>query len=380
MTTRPEFLIASPESPKVRQRQYNGRKLMVWDGRVNIASVQGWVDNPRIELAKKTMQDRIGNRPLTQDEVFDLMKSDSEVKLKDLRDDILKNGLREPLTLSFAGKLLDGNRRFFAIKYALENMPSVDSNRQDLEVVNVHVLTEEATVEDEENVLVEENFSASLKIEWPEYVKAIKIMEAHDSGLSIDDISQRFSWAKSKIKQTIRIHKIIMEFITYATSDVDPEDEYGGGLGLTERDAENKAAKNYQYFNEAQKSFYEKLETDIDFKIQFFRWIHTGKFSSFQEVRIAYNAWTHPEARAAILQNEPTAAKSAKAILDYNARVINSNDEAVGRIENFCRFLREMKAHQIEQLPGKSLRELKEALDLVVKMGEAAKEENESVH
>ncbi|MDH5509368.1 MAG: hypothetical protein OEZ32_03335 [Nitrospinota bacterium] len=372
MTTQPSFLLDAPEKPKIRQRLYNGRKLMVWDGKIKISSVQGWVHNPRIELARKTLQEKIGNRPLTQDEVFELMKTDPEVKLKELRDDIIKNGLREPLTLSCSGKLLDGNRRFFALRFALETMPSTDANRQDLETVEAYVLTEDASEEDEQNVLVEENFSASLKIEWPEYVKATMVVEANEEGLTIDEISNKYSWAKSKIKQTLKIHEIITEFITFATANPDPEDEYGGGFGMTEQDAESEAAKNYQFFNEAQKSFFEQLRTDIDFKIQFFKWIQEGKFSSFQEVRVAYNAWKHPEAKAALLQPEPTAAKSAKAILDYNARVVKNKDEAVGRIDSFVKFLKELTAEQINLIPGTSLEQLKESMKLVVKMGEAA--------
>lgn len=166
MTTQPQFLLNKPK-PQIKQRLYNGRKINVWEGKVKIASILGWVDNPRIELEKKKYLSQVGNRPLTQEEIFDLMKNDPEVKLKELRDDIIKNGLREPLALSFKGKLLDGNRRFFAVKYALASMPLSDPNRQDLESVEVHILSEDATEEDEQNVLVEENFSASLKIEWP---------------------------------------------------------------------------------------------------------------------------------------------------------------------------------------------------------------------
>jgi hypothetical protein len=371
MTKKPEFLLDKPV-PHIKQRLYNGRKLVVWEGRVKIQSIQGWVDNPRIELAKKKLMNRIGHIQLTQDEIFDLMKNEQEVKLKELRDDLIKNGLREPLTLSYSGKLLDGNRRFFAIKYALETMPKEDPNKQDLEAIPAYVLSEDATEEDEQNVLVEENFSASLKIEWPDYVKAIKVFEAHEDGLTNDQISRKFSWAKSKIKETLRIKEIINEFIIYATTSVDPEDEAGGGLGLTEQDAETLAAKSYQYFNEAQKSFFDQLKTDIDFKIQFFKWIFQNKFSSFPEVRVAYKAWKHPEAKAAIMQPDPTAAKSAKAILDYNDRVVKSKDEAVGRIDTFVQFLKDMKANEIKELPPISREKLIEALELVIKMSKAA--------
>jgi hypothetical protein len=373
MTTQPQFLLDKPK-PYIKNKLYNGRKNIVWEGKVKISNIQGWVDNPRIELAKKQLISRVGERQLTQDEIYDLMKNNPEVKLKDLRDDIIKNGLREPLAISFSGKLLDGNRRFFAVKYALENMPMGDPNRQDLESVVAYVLSEDATEEDEQNVLVEENFSASLKIEWPDYVKALKVVEAFESGMVPEDISTKFSWPKSKIKETLKIHEIISEFITYATAEPDKNDEYGGGLGLSEQEAETIAAKNYQYFNEAQKSYFEVLKTDFDFKIQFFKWVEDGKFSSFPEVRIAYAAWKHPEAKAALLQPDPAAAKSAKAILDYNNRIVRSADETSGRIENFVRFLKEMTASEIKLISAASLKNLEQALEMVAKMSKAAAE------
>jgi len=371
MSTKPSFMLDKPE-PLIKHRLYSGRKLIVWEGRVKTSDIKGWVDNPRIELAKKGLVQKVGERALTQDEIADLMKNDPDVKLKDLRDDIIKNGLREPLTLSFEGKLLDGNRRFFAIIYALETMPITDSNRQDLETVHAYVLTQEATDEDEQNVLVEENFSASLKIEWPYYVKALKVMEAYESGLTPADIAKKFRWKKSDVQDTLKIHEIITDFITYATSPRDLSDDGGGGLELSELDAEIVAAKNYQFFNEAQKSFFNPLKTDIEFKIQFFKWIYEGKFSSFPEVRVAYNAWKNPEAKAVLMQPDPTAAKSAKAILDYNARIVRSTDEAVGRIDSFVKFLNEMSAAEMSKLPDASKEALEKALQMVIKMSRAA--------
>ena len=373
MTEKPNFLLDQPQ-PHIKQRLYNGRKLIVWEGKVNIERIHGWVENPRIEIAKKKLLQRIGNRPLTQDEIFDLMKNDPDVKLRDLSDDIIKNGLREPLALSFNGKLLDGNRRFFALKFALETMPATDPNRQDLELVNAYILSADASEEDEQNVLVEENFSPSLKIEWPDYVKAMHVVAASRDGLSESEIAKKFGWRKGKIRETLKIDEIILEFLNFATAEIDLDDENYSGLGMSEQEAETIAAKNYQFFNEAQKSFFAQLKSDFDFKIQFFKWIHEGKFSSFPEVRVAYKAWQHPEAKAAIMQSDPTAAKSAKAILDYSTRVVQSTDEAVGRIESFVKFLKEMNATQIDGLPNTSVDQLEEALQLIVKMGRAAAE------
>lgn len=367
----PGFLVTEPP-PHVKQRLYNGRKLLVWEGRVKVSSIEGWVENPRIDLAKRALQEKVGSRGLTQDEVFDLMKSNPDVRLKDLRDDILKNGLREPLTLSSKGKLLDGNRRFFAVKFALESMDATDPNKQDLETVLAFVLDDTATSEDEQNVLVEENFSPSLKIEWPDYVKAQMIVKVEEEGLEIAEIAKKFNWPKGKVRETLRIHELIMDFEIFATTSIDPEDPSGGGLGLSEQEAQVVAAKNYQYFNEAQKSFFDPLKTNIDFKLQFFRWIYEGKFSSFPDVRIAYNAWTHPEAKSVILQSAPTSAKEARAILEYNSRIIRNTEDAARRIESFAKFLKDMTADEIKSLPLSARDNLRQALSLVAKMSEAA--------
>lgn len=371
---KPLFLLEEP-APSLKTRLYNGRRLNVWEGRAKISEIRGWAENPRIDLAKKTLQQAVGSRVLQQDELYDLMKKDPEVKLATLRDDIMKNGLREPITLSFDGKLLDGNRRFFAVRYILETLPAIDPNRQDHETIDAYVLMEDATQEDEQRVLVEENFSPSLKIEWPDYIKASRVVKEHEAGMDPADIAKKFKWSVSKVKETIRINQIINDFIIYATAPEDPNDELGGGLALMEQEAETVVAKNYQYLNEAQKSFFEPLQTDLEFKAAFFRWINEGKFSSFPEVRIAYKAWRDPEVKAIISGSNPDAAKDAKSTLDYNARVVRSGDEAAGRIDAFIKFLKGMKADEIKSLPTQARENLKEALGLIEKMSKAASSE-----
>lgn len=369
----PQFLLDKPE-PNQRSRRYNGRVLRVWEGRAKMSDIKGWDENPRIDLAKRSLQKAIGSRELTEDELYDLMKKDTAVSLMGLRNDIMDNGLREPITLSFTGKLLDGNRRYFAVRYAYDSLPATDPNRRDYETIEAYVLMEDATEEDEQHVLVEENFSPSLKIEWPDYIKASHVVKAHEQGIEIDEIAKKYKWDKPKVKATIRINTIISEFLMFAISKPDQNDDLGGGLGLTEHEAETIAAKSYQFFNEAQKSFYDALQTDIEFKANFFHWIKDGKFSSFPEVRIAYKAWKDPEARAIISSPEPTAAKEAKSTLDYFERVVRSGDVASGRIDAFVKFLQNMKSNEIKALSAHARKNLQEALTLIEKMSKAAAE------
>lgn len=360
-----------------KHRLYNGRKLLVWEGKVKVKNIQGWVDNPRIELESKLLKNKLGDRSLSQEEVFDIMKNDPDVNLKELRDDIMKNGLRNPITLTFDARLLDGNRRFFAVKYALESLSPTDPNRQDLEILNAFVLSKESTQQDEDHVLVEENFSRSLKEEWPHFVKARRIVFDRDKGLSPEELAEKYNWTKVKIKETLRINELLQEFQSFATSAPDREDEFGGGLGLSESEAEISAANNYQFFNEAQKSFYNQLRSDYEFKVLFYKWVHEGKFSSFPEVRIAYKAWKDPETKSIIMSSAPAAAKEAKATLDYNTRVVKGAQEAAGRIGTFVKFLNGLSAEEMSEMPIETRASLRDALETVHKMCEATADQHE---
>jgi len=369
---KPLSLLEKDPAPRKLTRPFHGRRLLLWEGHVPVDKIQGWVDNPRIRLASQRKKVSVGDRDLMQDEVFEIMKIDPSFKLAALRDDILANGLREPIVLSSSGVLLDGNRRFFAIRFVLEGLPKGDSKRQDYEKIHAYVLDDSCTKLDEELVLVEENFHPSLKLEWPEYVKAQFIKDDWGDGLDSKEIAKKYGWQKRKVNETIRILQLIDDFLTFATDDPDPEDEYGGGLGLEENAAEAKAAENYQYFNEAQKSFFNALQTEPEFKALFFRWLNEGKFSSFPEVRIAHQAWKDTEARSIIASSAATAAKDAKAVIDYKKRVLKSKNEAKVRIDEFATFLRGLKADEIETLPKPTVKKLQDSLVLVNDLVKAA--------
>jgi len=72
------------------------------------------------------------------------------------------------------------------------------------------------------------------------------------------------------------------------------------------------------------------------------------------------------------MQSHPSAAKDAKAILDYNNRITRSTDESAGRIDSFVKFLGELTANEISLLPKASRDNLENALQLVIKMSRAA--------
>ena len=85
---------------------------------------------------------------------------------------------------------------------------------------------------------------------------------------------------------------------------------------------------------------------------------------------MAHKIWNSPEAMAAISQPEPSAAKSAKAIIDYNERVIKSAGEAEGRILAFVQFLKNLNVNQLQAISPDAKTGLQQALETILKLTE----------
>lgn len=369
----PSFLEKKPE-PEMVQRMYHGETIQMWSGKVAVSAIQGWVDNPRIKNEIKKLRGEIGvGREITQEMVYEIMKK--EAKIKVLRDNIRDNGLRDPLVLSFDGKLIDGNRRFFAIRYALDVAKAKGEALSRLERVDTFVLTKDAHEDQEQKILVEENFTSSLKEEWPYYVKARFIESAYEDGLSEEEIATKFGWSTSQVKDTIQILRIVEEFGAFARGAPNQEDPDGGGLGMTDQDVEDFVTGNYQMFNEAKKSLRTPLLSGKDpvFASRFYRWLREGKYKSFPEVRVAYQVWEDPEARDAMEKGGEDAGKTAKAVIDYKKRVVRDDTDAAHRISNFMDFLGKLTVEQMARMPEQVLDNLRKSLETVIEMTQSGK-------
>jgi hypothetical protein len=293
------------------------------------------------------------------------MQAHPEFKLSALAEDIRKNGVRTPIIVSRTGTLLDGNRRFFAVRHLIQITPQNDPIFSDFKKIPMIVLGDECDSEDEERVVVHENFYANLKLPWPELVLARYVYDALQSGESARSVAQRYEWSSAKVNETRRIMELISEFEIFATTE-EPE-----GLGLTDIDAERVAAERYQFFNEAQKSFYQPLQQDFAFKIQFFKWIYEGKFSSFQQVRVAWQAWGIDELRQELLSSNPEAAETVRAEIAYSQTGRSTKKNASARITEFSNFLKELKASEIAELSDNDVTKLGEISSIVQRMAKS---------
>lgn len=366
----PEILQSTPE-PQVTQKQFNGKKLVIWEGEIDVDNIIGWVNNRRLDLEIKRFRDQHAGREPDNDEIFAIMKSVKDFKLKDLADDIRVNLVRVPIVVSSKGKLLDGNRRYYAVRMILESLKDDDPAKADFTSIPAWVL-ESNKEEDEERIIVQENFYQSYKVEWTYYIKAQQIYQDLQKKDPTKTVAQRYNWSEGAIRDTRRIMELIDDFLVFATTEPDDENEELG-LGLPQVEAERIAAENYQYFNEAQKSFRNRLEQDLDFKQQFFLWIHQKKFASFPEVRIAEEAYDNPKVKKILMSDEPKAGRKARALIDYDKNFEKEAQIAEATIEDFVRFLSELTTVQKREIPKESLDNLESALSTVLQMIKSSK-------
>ena len=359
-TAWPDIILPAP-APRLEQISVANLLIPIWSGKVKVASIKGWTDNPRIRVLVAQFRNNMGIAP-GQDDIYELMKKDEDSKLKLLRDDIMSNGVRHPVWLSKDGKLLDGNRRYFAVRYALESLSETDPRRAAISTIPAYVLTEDSDEEAERRVVVQMNFSDDLKQPWPDLVKAMMVYEDHQKGLSEAALKAKYDWNSQKVKSAIRTYGIIEEFRAFATEEVNPEAPLAGGLGKSENEANDIANKHYQKFNEAQKSFREALDTDYDFKRVFFRLLAGNKFQSWAEIRTAHDAYQDPGIRPVLISEDPEAADKARIMVESKKKgvtVVASKDQ---RLREFVAFLNTLKVEEIRKLPAASFVELEAAL------------------
>ena len=372
--THPKFLLDARTQPI--QRLYHGRVIMLWEGHVRLKDVRGWASNPRVEMEMKKWKSDFAGAEIDQSSLYDMMKKTKHVKLKRLADNIRDNGVREPIVLTFDSELLDGNRRFFATKFAHESAKGA-AEKDRLEKIPAFVMMEDATDEDKQHILVEENFSQSLKEEWPPYVKAKKIHEAHhDEGLSRQEICQKFGWNLNQVRTALRTWEIVDAFIDYASETPDMESGRGG-LGLFYLEAEKIASDHYQFLNEAQKSFYGSLvgkDYDSDFSELFYRLIAQGNFfSRFDDVRVARDAFNDEVGRGTMEKGEVEGGKDIRALIQMKKSRIEKEKSVRETIAEFVQFLKKLSAEDIRDISDDSFRDLGESLTLIQKLVQTVK-------
>ena len=284
---------------------FHERPVAVIEGFVRTRDIELWDRNERLDIHLNQFQQKYGRAPKPE-ELMAIMKGEmpltgimetDQFAIRALAKSIAVNGVRKPPIINVDGKLLDGNRRVTACYYILED-DSGDfkpEEKQRAEWLKVWQLTDHATNQDREAVIVSLNFEPDFKQDWPEYVKARKVHAHWEALLSLEpranpgttrlreirtEIARKFALATDEVSRYISMVALASEFEDYHIIER-AKDPYA---------TKHRASEWFQYFDELNKGkgaggVNWSLNQDDSFKHLVFDVLYDGKFKNWRQIR-----------------------------------------------------------------------------------------------
>jgi hypothetical protein len=399
----PAILLQNPK-PQSEIKSFHRRKIQVWAGHVHVVDVHPWADNKRTELHVEQWKAETGAPPDDED-LYQIVTQDEMQKIQPLADNIRQNGVRVPIILAADGRLLDGNRRYFAQRMNLKR--AKPEEKVEFERLPAWVLAKETGPEDELNVITERNLVDDQRLEWPYSVQARQVYEDHvDQGMSIKDIAAKYDATTSRIRQMIQAVELAEDFVGYHA-----DKDHDGHR------ARRIVYENLIWFDQVRRSHSKLVNEDAEFRNALFdmifeqpaKFMQARDFLKLGEIRSNDAAWeklTSVAGRAGLEQAQQVlAAEKADSARDAAGKLERATkllDEAVGsgqlagadptllarfhkvaarvpdgpsdvlwRIERMQKWLDEMTVEEVSKLGPKAVDRLKQSHERLMAMNKA---------
>ena len=284
---------------------FHERPVAVTEGFVRTRDIRLWDQNERLDIHLNQFRQKYGRGP-DSEELMAIMKGEmplpgihetDQFAIGTLAKSIAVNGVRKPPIIDVDGKLLDGNRRVTACCHILEDDGGdfKPEEKQRAEWLKVWQLTEHATDQDREAVIVSLNFEPDFKQDWPEYVKAQKVHAQWETLLALEpranpgtarvkeirtEIARKFALATNEVSRYINMVGLAREFEDYHVVERS-KDAFA---------AKHRAAEWFQYFDELNKGkgaggVNWSLNQVDSFKHLVFDILYDGKFKNWRQIR-----------------------------------------------------------------------------------------------
>ena len=284
---------------------FHQRPVAVREGFVRTRDIKLWDRNERLDIHLNQFQQKYGRGP-DSEELMAIMKGEmplpgieetDQFDISALAKSIAVNGVRKPPIIDVDGKLLDGNRRVTACYHILEDDGGEfkPEEKQRAEWLKVWQLTEHATDQDREAVIVSLNFEPDFKQDWPEYVKAQKVHAQWETLLALEpranpsttrvreirkEIARKFALATDEVSRYISMVGLAHEFEDYHIAERS-KDPFA---------TKHRASERFQYFDELNKGKSAggvnwSLNQDDSFKRLIFDVLYDGKFKNWRQIR-----------------------------------------------------------------------------------------------
>jgi hypothetical protein len=399
--------------PYLEERRFHDQNITVWVGHVDIRNIEGWQGNPRIELLRDQFHETYARDP-TNEEMCQLALDDDDEKeslrIKELAANIHKIGVQVPIVLTHSKKLLDGNRRYYASTFLLMEGAS-RKDRSDFAKIPAYVLPKGTSLEVEDAILTEFNFTKNMQLEWPYYIRARKVYLDHDEeGISKEELQHKYGTPWRYLSKWIAAARLCDQFLKHHDETIT---------------AKQFAFRNFIMFDEMTRNFNQKFR-DGEFRRAIFDVLLDGyepenhkhhKFTKsadtvrLDEIYESEDAW-----QALIHGRGDKALKEALGILemsnlggstdpnpalkrivkgleklvknrnlvsadqdllqffrDYSQQVPGGPTDPAAQIEQMLTWLEDMSAMQIAELDRASVVRLRKALAIITDVAEAVK-------
>jgi len=371
---------------------FHGIEVAMNCGFVKTTDIQLWDANERLEIHLGQFQQQHGRKP-TGAELIDIMlskmklpgipigESTDQFEIVQLARSIAVNGVRKPPIIDTDGTLLDGNRRVAACHYILNSDDFEADDKKRVEYIFVWQLTEHATNDERNAVVVSLNFEPDCKQDWPAYVKARKLYLEWQAMLALEPRapgSQRQTVLKRSLAKKFALEmNTVSRYLKMIEWSNDFEDFH-----LTRKQRDNFEVKHranhyFQYFDELQKGTSRgvayALDQDESLKHLVFDLLYDGKFRNWSQVRYLKHIPGNEDARAALVRaREESDTDTAQEFVDDGiaiARNRSAEERQLGvnsRIESFVDWLEALPVSAFrDRINAPNLQRLLKALRLV---------------
>jgi len=222
---------------KPKQHLFHNEWVDVYPQDVGFKDIEYWPKNLRTLLDFDWLKQEKGKgiEKLSLKEITDFLVGRPDLKLVKLAKSIEDNGVRVPLIILENGRLLDGNRRFFACSYIFHKPKSKDFDPKVLTNIPALIIkTKDINERIEQKILAETNFVDDFRVRWPLRVRA-------------EVISEFYHKCKRRKMTPQKIHEEIIKVYGIEKKDIDA---YVETVTLTEEYIATSTAKEKNKFRQ----------------------------------------------------------------------------------------------------------------------------------
>lgn len=211
-----------------KKKPFHNEWIDVYPNVLPLDEIRYWEENNRTFFTLERLTRLRGKelKDISLEDITQFVAEQDTHKLQLLADSIERNGVQVPLIIRDDGKLLDGNRRYFACQWLKMQYAKRDANLPEallqipVFVIRKSDLDKKETLE--LKILAEANFIPDLKIPWPldaqaravhEYYKQFKNKKAVDHETALVEVVSVFGISRQRAIDLLDSLKLTKQFI-----------------------------------------------------------------------------------------------------------------------------------------------------------------------